>query len=435
MSAPLKRSLATAAACWRDISEQTSFDRSLEAHCRGASADEKAAVRSILYCALRRAVFLERLVKALTSRTPSPEVASLLAVSLSQIIEMPEKPYAVVNEAIEAARSKPETARAAGLVNACLRRYQRERTKLDARILSDRVARFNAPSWWIERMELEFGRENLDALFDTVHRRPPLTLRVNVRKTTVRDWLALAAADGCPARALGGEAVLLEKPRPVHRIPGFAEGLVSVQDSGAQLAGRFLAPKAGERILDACAAPGGKTAHILELADCTVTALESDPTRAPRIGENLSRLSQTADVTVCDAADTAHWWDGKPFDAVLLDAPCTASGIVRRHPEIVFSRRPGDIVALAQQQARLLEALWPVVRPGGRLLYAVCSVFSEEGPRQIEAFLKAHPDARAVKLPMCSDSLLRLRPCDNPDIPELIDGPHDGFFYSLLLKS
>ena len=314
MSAPLKRSLATAAACWRDISEQTSFDRSLEAHCRGASADEKAAVRSILYCALRRAVFLERLVKALTSRTPSPEVASLLAVSLSQIIEMPEKPYAVVNEAIEAARSKPETARAAGLVNACLRRYQRERTKLDARILSDRVARFNAPSWWIERMELEFGRENLDALFDTVHRRPPLTLRVNVRKTTVRDWLALAAADGCPARALGGEAVLLEKPRPVHRIPGFAEGLVSVQDAGAQLAGRFLAPKAGERILDACAAPGGKTAHILELADCTVTALESDPTRAPRIGENLSRLSLTADVTVCDAADTAHWWDGTPVD-------------------------------------------------------------------------------------------------------------------------
>ena len=137
---------------------------------------------------------------------------------------------------------------------------------------------------------------------------------------------------------------------------------------------------------------------------------------------------------MCDAADIARWWDGKPFDAVLLDAPCTASGIVRRHPEIVFSRRPDDIVALAQQQKRLLEALWPVVRPGGRLLYAVCSVFAEEGSQQIKAFLEAHDDAQAVALPKCSCSQLRLMPCDNPDMPDLINGPHDGFFYSLLQK-
>lgn len=435
MSASLKRALMLASVCWSDISEQVAFDRAIDSHCAQATPDEKAAVRSILYCALRRAIFLERLVGKLVSRKPTAEVASLLAVSLSQIIEMPEKPYAVVNEAIEAARLSPNTARASGLLNACLRRYLREQNALDRSILSDRVARYNAPTWWIKRMENEFGQEQTEELFRTLHKKPPLTLRVNVRKTSVQQWLDQAALAGCPARALGGEAVLLDKARPVQQIPGFKEGLVSVQDAGAQLAGLFLAPQDGERILDACAAPGGKTAHLLELADCSVTALESDPCRAPRINENLSRLGLEAQVRVCDAGDTKNWWNGELFDAVLLDAPCTASGIVRRHPEIVFSRRPADIVALAQQQKRLLEALWPVVKPGGRLLYAVCSVFKEEGKQQIDAFLRTHDDAKALTLPKCSCTQLRLTPCDNPDMPGLIDGPHDGFFYSLLQKN
>lgn len=434
MSATLSRSLWLASVCWMELSEQAAFDRTIEVRCENATPDEKAAVRSILYCALRRAVFLERLVAKLVTRRPTPEVTALLCVALSELNEQPDKPYVVVNEAINAARLSKATARASGLVNACLRRYLREKSSLDKTILSDRVARFNAPGWWIDRMRKEFGSENLEALFETLHKKPPMTLRVNVRKTTVEKWLADAQAAGCPARALGGQAVLLEKARPVNRIPGFAEGLVSVQDAGAQLAGLFLAPRSGERILDACAAPGGKTAHLLELADCSVTALESDPQRAPRINENLSRLALKADVGVCDAADIARWWDGKPFDAVLLDAPCTASGIVRRHPEIVFSRRPDDIVALAQQQKRLLEALWPVVKSGGRLLYAVCSVFAEEGSQQITAFLETHADAQAVALPKCSCAQLRLMPCDNPDMPELINGPHDGFFYSLLQK-
>ena len=216
--------------------------------------------------------------------------------------------------------------------------------------------------------------------------------------------------------------------------PLFKEGCFHVEGQASQLAALCVEAKPGDTVLDLCAAPGGKTAHLLELADCSVTALESDPQRAPRINENLSRLALKADVGVCDAADIARWWDGKPFDAVLLDAPCTASGIVRRHPEIVFSRRPDDIVALAQQQKRLLEALWPVVKSGGRLLYAVCSVFAEEGSQQITAFLETHADAQAVALPKCSCAQLRLMPCDNPDMPELINGPHDGFFYSLLQK-
>ena len=434
MSASLKRTLLLASACWNDISEQMAFDRAVELHCAQASIDEKAAVRSILYCALRRAIFLERLVNRLASRRPVAEVSALLAVALSQIIEMPDKPYAVVNETIEAARLSPATARATGFINACLRRYLREKDALDRSILSDRVARCNAPSWWIDRMVREFGCERSEKIFETLRRKAPLTLRVNRRRTTVEDWLSLAHASECPARALGQDAVLLEKARPVQQIPGFNDGLVSVQDAGAQLAGTFLQPQKGERILDACAAPGGKTAHLLELADCDVTALEFDPDRAPRIQENLSRLGLKAAVGVCDAADTHSWWNGEAFDAVLLDAPCTASGIVRRHPEIVFSRRPSDVVALAQQQKRLLEALWPVIKSGGRLLYAVCSVFCEEGPKQIEAFLKRHDDAQALVLPECDCAQLRLTPCDNPDMPRLIDGPHDGFFYALLQK-
>lgn len=434
MSASLKKALALAAGCWSDLSRQAAFDRTIEVRCHEASADEKAAVRSILYSALRRAIFLERLVAKLVSRKPSEEVASLLAVSLSQIIEMPEKPYAVVNETIEAARLNPATSRATGLLNACLRRYLRERKTLDRSLLSDRVARLNAPLWWIERMSEEFGNERIEELFETLHKKPPLTLRVNRRKISVEKWLSMASVSGCAARAIGGQAVLLERARPVSQIPGFSDGLVSVQDAGAQLAGHFLAPKDGERILDACAAPGGKTAHLLELADCSVTALESDPNRAPKIRENLTRLGLHADTQVCDATDTSAWFDGNLFDAVLLDAPCTASGIVRRHPEIVFARRPQDIVALAQQQKRLLEALWPVIKPGGRLLYAVCSVFREEGPQQIESFLASHEDATALALTKENSLHLRLMPCDNPDIPNLINGPHDGFFYSLLLK-
>lgn len=258
MSATLSRSLTLAAACWGDLSEQAAFDRTIEVRCTSASPDEKAAVRSILYCALRRAVFLERLVAKLVSRRPTPEVAALLTVSLSELNEQPDKPYVVVNEAINAARMNNATYRASGLINACLRRYLREKAALDKTILADRIARYNAPGWWIDRMRKEFGPQNLDTLFETLHKKPPMTLRVNVRKTSVEKWLTDAQAAGCPARALGGQAVLLEKARPVHRIPGFAEGLVSVQDAGAQLAGLFLAPKAGERILDACAAPAAK---------------------------------------------------------------------------------------------------------------------------------------------------------------------------------
>lgn len=214
MSATLSRSLWLASVCWMELSEQAAFDRTIEVRCENATPDEKAAVRSILYCALRRAVFLERLVAKLVTRRPTPEVTALLCVALSELNEQPDKPYVVVNEAINAARLSKATARASGLVNACLRRYLREKSSLDKVILSDRVARFNAPGWWIDRMRKEFGAENLEALFETLHKKPPMTLRVNVRKTTVEKWLADAQAAGCPARALGGQAVCWKKHVP-----------------------------------------------------------------------------------------------------------------------------------------------------------------------------------------------------------------------------
>ena len=243
MSATLSRSLTLAAACWGDLSEQAAFDRTIEVRCANASSDEKAAVRSILYCALRRAVFLERLVAKLVSRRPTPEVAALLAVSLSELNEQPDKPYVVVNEAINAARMNNATYRASGLINACLRRYLREKAALDKTILADRIARYNAPGWWIDRMRKEFGPQNLDTLFETLHKKPPMTLRVNVRKTSVEKWLTDAQAAGCPARALGGQAVLLEKARPVHRIPGFAEGFGQCPGRGRPISRSFPCPQ------------------------------------------------------------------------------------------------------------------------------------------------------------------------------------------------
>ncbi len=227
----------------------------------------------------------------------------------------------------------------------------------------------------------------------------------------------------------------LEEPRPVRDIPGFADGLVSVQDAGSQLAAPILGAKDGMRVLDACAAPGGKTAHILELADVDLTALEIDPLRAVRITENLDRLGLKANVRVADASDIQSWWDGKPFDRILLDAPCTASGIVRRHPDIPWSRKPEDIAQLARTQAKLLENLWPLLVKGGRILYAVCSVFSEEGPAQIESFCSKHPDAKLIPIGPDKEILLSLPPAEGvQDKPEFFPKTHDGFFYALIEK-
>jgi 16S rRNA (cytosine967-C5)-methyltransferase len=264
-----------------------------------------------------------------------------------------------------------------------------------------------------------------------------MTLRVNARKSSRDDVLREFAQQGIAATPSGAHGIVLAQPRPVHEIPGFDAGVVSVQDGAAQLAAPLMLDglhPAGPtlRLLDACAAPGGKTAHLLELADADVVALDVDPQRCRRIDDTLSRLDLRAHVLAADAADVPSWWDGQPFDGVLLDAPCTASGIVRRHPDVRWLRRAGDIARLAAQQQRLLDALWPVLRPGGRLLYCTCSVFREEGEQRVQAFV-AHNKA-AVSRPAPG----HLLPRGGGNVDAVRDNPssdHDGFFYALLEKA
>ncbi|OYU44231.1 MAG: 16S rRNA (cytosine(967)-C(5))-methyltransferase [Burkholderiales bacterium PBB4] len=262
-----------------------------------------------------------------------------------------------------------------------------------------------------------------------------MSLRVNALKIAPSDYLVQLRGSGIGAEIQSGGSIVLHRPAPVQILPGFAQGHVSVQDGAAQLAAPLLLSGAGSaqrlRILDACAAPGGKTGHLLELQDCEVTALEVDPVRARRIGENLQRLGLQAKVLTADANAVGDWWDGNLFDAVLLDAPCTASGITRRHPDVLWLRRIGDIAQLALQQKALLQCLWSVLKPGGRLLYCTCSIFQEEGDAQVQTFLANNNNA--VLLP----SPGHLMP-QNGANPQLLNdnqpGDHDGFFYALFEK-
>jgi 16S rRNA (cytosine967-C5)-methyltransferase len=343
-------------------------------------------------------------------------------------------PHTLVNQAVEAAKKTPASKAQANFINACLRRFLREREALALATDSDPVARWNYPLWWIERMQQERPHDWAEIL-QAGNAHAPMTLRVNLRKHSLAQYTAALQAAGLAATPGLGAALHLLHPVPVHNLPGFDQGWVSVQDSAAQMAAAQLLaawrPRGRGRILDACAAPGGKTAHLLELCDAEVIALDQDAVRCSRIGENLARLDLGAQVVCADAGDPSSWWDGKYFDAILLDAPCTASGIVRRHPDVRWLRRPTDIAKLAQQQARLLKGLWKLLYPGGRLLYCTCSVFLAEGQRQVETFLAHNTDA--VLLP----SVGHLMPSNGVKtgaIPDNCPRDNDGFFFALLEK-
>jgi 16S rRNA (cytosine967-C5)-methyltransferase len=250
-----------------------------------------------------------------------------------------------------------------------------------------------------------------------------MTLRVNQRRLTAEQYLAKLGERGIAGEIIGAHAVMLERPLPIESVPGFAAGEVSVQDAGAQLAAPFLDLRPGMRVLDACAAPGGKAGHILELADCALTALDSDPARVPRISDNLTRLGLSARVVCGDCASPAAWSDGEPFERILLDAPCTASGVAKRHPDIKWLRRESDIARLAATQGRMLDALWQQLASGGKLLYATCSVFPQENAQTIASFVARNSAAR--RLPLAGLDGGQLLP----------DARHDGFFYALLEKN
>ena len=404
----------------------------------------RPGVQALGFQVLRWLGRAEALRRHLARRTPPPAADALLcsALALAWQPELaPYEPFTLVDQAVEAAKRDSSTRAQASFINACLRRFLREREELVKATEREPVAQWNHPRWWIERLKRDHPRDWQQVLAAD-NAQAPMTLRVNRRKTGVGEYLHALELAGHPAIAVGDCGVQLQRARPVRQLPGFDAGEFSVQDAAAQLAAPLLldglaAPGDASvplRVLDACAAPGGKTAHLLEHAGdqaIEVTALEVDAVRSRRIDETLSRLGLAARVTVADASRPQEWWDGRPFDGILLDAPCTASGIVRRHPDVRWLRRESDVPQLAVQQATLLAALWPLVKAGGRLLYCTCSVFRDEGAHQIDAFLAHNTDARLLPSP---GHLLPQSGRIAGGLPDNPLGEHDGFFYALLEK-
>jgi 16S rRNA (cytosine967-C5)-methyltransferase len=318
---------------------------------------------------------------------------------------------------------------AKSLTNAVLRNFLRQRTALDARVQRSEEARYCHPQWWIDRLRAQYPGRYAQAL-EAGNRHPPLALRVNRRRADVTGYLERLARHGIRGEACGtADAVILDKALPAERIPGLPEGLVSVQDPAAQLAAPLLDLEDGMRVLDACAAPGGKAAHALEIADVDLTALDHDAARLERVHANLARLGLAARVVCGDACEPECWWDGTPYQRILLDAPCSASGIARRRPDVKWLRRATDIAQFARQQGCMLDALWQLLASGGKLLYATCSVFHEENREQVARFLECHRDATRIILPAVDNDT------ELPAGQLLPDERHDGFFYALLQKS
>jgi len=433
-SAALWRLLqATAAAV-----QATRQGRSLTAQLESVPADLRPGVQALSFQVLRQLGRATALRQLLASKTPPPAVDALLCSALALCWNDSESAYPIhtlVNQAVEAARQQRSTQAQSGFVNACLRRFMREREALVLRTEADLQAKWNHPLWWVERLKVDHP-SNWQALLSLAQKPAPMTLRVNTRHRSVAAYQAQLDEMGVPSQAVGAQGLQLSKALPVHQLPGFSAGHVSVQDAAAQLAAPLLMqemdPGAAWRILDACAAPGGKTGHLLELYPrAHVLALDVDASRCERIHQNLQRLGVQAQVLAADAGQPSTWWDGQLMDAILLDAPCTASGIVRRHPDVRWLRRPTDSGQLAKTQATLLKALWPLLKPGGRLLYCTCSVFKAEGEEGVQAFLQRNTDA--LLRPSPGHLIPGLPPAGLP-VDHNPLGEHDGFYYALLEK-
>lgn len=385
-----------------------------------ASPAERGALQDLLYGSLRHLGRLDVWLEALLERPLSdPQLGWLLRIALYQLAYTRAPAHAIVNNAVAAAGHGWRR----GLANAVLRSFLRRRAELEALADGTPPGRWSHPTWWIDKLRADHPQA-WQAVLEASLMHPPFTLRVNLRQGDVAAYLARLEAAGIAARRSGAQAVTLDRAVAVDALPGFAEGAVSVQDAGAQWAAPLLDLVPGQRVLDACAAPGGKTGHVLELADVELTALDVDPERQQRVRENLARLGCSATLLTGDAGQPERWWDGRLFDRVLADVPCSASGVVRRNPDIKWLRRPQDIAGFAGQQAVMLDALWRVLAPGGKLLYVTCSVFEEENDAQVEAFLARHADAERCTLP---------QPVDRGQL--LPDAEHDGFFYALLRKN
>ena len=395
-----------------------------------ADPRDRALLEALCFEVLRHRRRYEAL-RALLLQRPLPSsarpVPMLLLVGLAQLDGLGLAPYAAISATAEASRvlGKPHLV---GLVNAVLRRFDRERAALSAAARA--TAPHDHPDWLLQALQADWPAQAA-AVLAANDQPAPLWLRVNRRRASRADYAARLAARGIVAEAPDAlpDALRLDAPIAPTALPGWHEGLVSVQDGAAQLAAEVLDPAGHGRVLDACAAPGGKAAHLLERADLELLAVDADPARLARVGDTLDRLGLRARLQAADATDPAAWWDGRPFARILLDAPCSGTGVIRRHPDIKWHRRAADIAPLVALQARLLDALWPMLAAGGRLVYATCSLLKDENERQIDAFLARHGDARALPLALpvgrASGAGWQLLPGE---------GGLDGFFYAALAR-
>lgn len=395
------------------------------------SGKDRSFVQAICFGVLRDFERLQYILDKLLDRRlkrRDAELRCLLLAGIHQIADMKVPDHAAVAATVGAAAVVRRQS-AKGLINAVLRRFIREKDALTEAALATAEGRFVHPDWIIRKLREDWPEDWQSILLEGA-RQPPMWLRVNKSQISREDYLAELQGLEATIGEHAPESICLARAVDVHQLPGFADGLVSVQDAGAQLAAHLVEPLVGQRVLDACAAPGGKTCHMLELCPETeVTALDSSVDRMEKLTENLHRLHLNANLLSADATETDDWWDGKAFDAILLDAPCTATGVIRRHPDIKLLRRPGDVATLAKKQSDLLDALWPLLAPGGKLVYCTCSVFPDEGAGQLRRFVSRNPDSA-------------LRPMDVGWGREADPGRQifpgeagmDGFYYACLVK-
>jgi 16S rRNA (cytosine967-C5)-methyltransferase len=396
---------------------------------QGFDGASRAALTDLTLGSLRHLGELRAIVRAFVRAKPDATIEALLWVTIYELMYSRTASHVVVSQAVEAAQAIDRGAK--GFVNAVLRNVLRAPDEAKAKAALSEEGYWNHPQWWIDRVRADHP-EWWEAILRGGNGHGPLTLRINRRRATQAQLLDAFTKKKIDVEVLSETMLIVKRPRPVQRMSGFAEGWFSVQDAGAQLAAPLLGVKDKMRVLDACAAPGGKTAHILELADCELTALDVDAERVKKIDENLARLGLVAKVRAADAVDVASWWDGKPFDRILLDAPCTGSGVVRRHPDGKWLKRESDIAQLARTQAALIDALVPTLTVGGRLLYCTCSIFREENTAQIESALARHTNLKRLRISLPGDPASgggQLLPGGNKKTHN-----HDGFFYALLEK-
>src|SRR3989338_7389938 len=381
---------------------------------------QRAALQDLSYGTLRFYGQLRALLGLLLHKPMLDQrIYYVLLVALYQLQYSKAAQHAVVDHAVRAAQLL--NAKVSGLVNAILRNFLRSRDALLAQAAQHEEGKYSYPQWWIDELRAQYG-ERSAAILEAGNRHPQMTLRVNRRCGTVQEYLAQLEKQDIAARLIEPDALQLDKPVAVDKLPGFFDGTVSVQDAGAQYAARLLDVHAGMRVLDACAAPGGKTAHILESVQAGMVAVDKDEKRLQRVAENLKRLKLDAQLLVGDAAQPEAWWDGRLFERILADVPCSASGVVRRHPDIKWLRRRTDIAGFAAQQINILRALWRLLAQDGKLLYVTCSVFQQENEQVIAAFLAQQPDARRLPIVLPENSSGQI----------LHNEQHDGFFYALL---